>query len=612
VYSDDVIRRVRDSIDIHDLISGHVTLRKAGKNYLGLCPFHAEKTPSFNVSPDKQIFHCFGCGVGGDVFKFLELQEGLSFPEAVRKLADRAGIPLPESRPRGETRKTEDERRALLGAVADADAYFRRELEGPAGSAARGYLAKRGVSEAVVREFGLGYARSEWDGLLRHLRQIGHSPPLLEKAGLVVRRSEGEGYYDRFRGRIIFPIRDGNGSTIAFGGRVMDDSLPKYLNSPETPLYSKSNVLFCLDKAKDAARKNDHFIIVEGYLDAISCHQHGVRNAVATLGTALTDGHLRLLRRFTKKLKLIFDPDPAGVKAALRSFDLLAGSGMSVKVVSLPDGDDPDTFLARKGHDAFAACLKEAMPLMDFVLAQVLKDGQGATIAEKAERAGELLGFIGRLPSGIEREHYLKKTADALDVSEAVLRQELVQQRSPETGPRERAAAGTPPALRARRPRAEEMLVHLMLRSDAIARSLAVRLAPQDFTDPLLRRAVERIFAVLGAGGSLDIRSLAVEGDDDLNRLMSQYAVLEADYADAGQPGDLEKACADCVERVRQQGSAKKMKTLLAEIRDAESRGDRERLRLLQQQLVAMRQGAGREQQGGPEDRTPGEDEKRW
>jgi len=321
--------------------------------------------------------------VGGDVFKFLELQEGLNFPDALRKLADRAGISLPESRPRGESRKTDDERKTLLGVVADADAYFRLELEGQAGSAARAYLAKRGVSDSIIREFGLGYARPEWDGLLRHLRQKGHAPPLLEKAGLVVRRSEGEGHYDRFRGRIIFPIRDGNGNTIAFGGRVMDDSLPKYLNSPETPLYSKSNVLFCLDKAKEAARKHDHFIIVEGYLDAIACHQHGVRNAVATLGTALTEGHLRLLRRFTKKLKLIFDPDPAGVKAALRSFDLLAGSGMSVKVVSLPGGDDPDTFLTKKGYDAFAACLRESLPLMDFVLAQVLKDGQGATIAER-------------------------------------------------------------------------------------------------------------------------------------------------------------------------------------------------------------------------------------
>jgi len=262
-------------------------------------------------------------------------------------------------------------------------------------------------------------------------------------------------------------------------------------------------------------------------------------------------------------------------------------------VVSLPGGDDPDTFLTKKGYEAFAACLKEALPLMDFVLAQVLKDGRGATITEKVERAGEMLGFISRLPSGIERDHYLRKTAEALDVDEAVLRQEMAQQRTAAAGPRERTASGA--VLQEKRPRAEEILIHLMLRSDAVARSLAVRIAPEDFTDPLFRRAAERIFAVLGAGGSLDVRSLAVEGDDELNRLISHYAVLETDYAEAGTNGDLEKACADCVERVKQQGSTKRMKTLLAAIQAAESRGDREQLRLLQQQLVTMRQGAGRE-----------------
>ncbi|MDH4162273.1 MAG: DNA primase, partial [Nitrospirota bacterium] len=334
MYTDDVIGRVRDSVDIQDLISGYVTLKRTGKNWTGLCPFHNEKTPSFSVNPDKQIFHCFGCGVGGDAFKFLELQEGLNFPEAVKKLADRAGITLPENRPRAENKQHDEERKKLLAVMAEAGAYFRRELEGPAGSAARAYLAKRGVSDAIVAEFGIGWSRPEWDGLLRHLKQKGHSAQVLEKAGLVVKRSEGEGHYDRFRGRIIFPIRDISGNVIAFGGRVMDDSLPKYLNSPETPLYSKSNVLFCLDQAKEHGRKLKYFIIVEGYLDAIACHQYGAKNAVATLGTALTDGHLRLLKRFAPNLVLIFDPDPAGIKAALRGFDLLAGSGMKVNVVT--------------------------------------------------------------------------------------------------------------------------------------------------------------------------------------------------------------------------------------------------------------------------------------
>jgi DNA primase len=584
---------VRDSVDIYDIVSGYVSLKKAGKNWLGLCPFHSEKTPSFNVNPAKQIFHCFGCGVGGDAFKFLELQEGLNFPEAVKQLANRAGIALPENRPRADEKKSDDERKALLKIIAEAADYFRRELEGPVGSAARAYLAKRGLTETVIRDFSLGYARPEWDGLLKHLRQKGHPPTLLEKAGLIVKRSEGEGHYDRFRGRIIFPIRDISGQVIAFGGRVMDDSLPKYLNSPETPLYSKSNVLYCLDQAKEPARKQGYFIIVEGYLDAIACHQYGAKNAVATLGTALTDGHLRLMRRFAQKLMLIFDPDPAGVKATLRGFELFAGSGMKVNVVSLPDGDDPDTFLKKNGYEAFASCLKGSVKFMDFVLGQVVKDGAAVSIDEKVDREAEMLGFIARLPSGIERDHYLKKTAEALNVDEATLRQDMTKQRTAHAGPRERTAAGTPPH-KGQRPRAEEMLIHLMLRDETIARSLSEQITPEDFTDPLYRRAAERIFSVMKSGGELHPRSLAVPGDDELGRLISHYSVLEIAYSDQtgtdqNQKVSLEKTCADCVDRIRQHGSAKRMKSLLAAIHEAESRGDRERLRSLQEELVQIR-----------------------
>ncbi len=585
MYTDDVIRRVRDSIDIQELVSGYVTLRRAGKNWQGLCPFHNEKTPSFSVNPDKQIFHCFGCGVGGDVFKFLELQKGLNFPEAVRELAERAGIALPESRPGKDHKKDQDERKTLFVVLADAAAYFGKELDAPGGGAARAYLAKRGVSEAIIRDFGIGWSRPDWEGLLRELKQKGHGQALLEKAGLVIRRSEGEGCYDRFRGRIIFPIRDIDGKTVAFGGRVMDDSLPKYLNSPETPLYSKSNILFCMDKAKEAARKNDHFIIVEGYLDAIACHQFGVRNAVATLGTALTDGHLRMMRRFTKNLKLIFDPDPAGVKAALRSFDLLAGSGMSVKVVLLPGGDDPDTFLQKKGFDAFVASLKASVPLMDFILGQVVKDGEKADIDEKDRLAAEMLGYIGRLPSEIERSHYLKKTAEALEVNESDLRKELIKRGSAPQRAGEKAMPDAAGLRTGHRPRAEEMLLHLMLRDEAVARDLAGRIGAEDFTDPLFRRAAERIFGAVAQGGGLDTRSLAVEGDEELNRLLSHYAVLEADTSDPA------KTCTDCIERIRQQGSSRRMKTLLADIQAAERRGDQEQLRRLQEQLLVMRRG---------------------
>ncbi len=579
MFSDDIISRVRDSVDIVDLVAGYVSLKKTGKNHVGLCPFHAEKTPSFSVNPDKQIFHCFGCGVGGDVFKFLELQEGMNFPDAVRNLAGMSGISLPENSPRKD-KKNEDERAALLKVVAQAADYFRTELEGPAGHAARAYLDKRGVSETIIEDQGLGFARPEWDGLLRHLKQRDYAPGLMEKAGLIVKRSEGEGYYDRFRGRIIFPIRDLSGNVIAFGGRVMDDSLPKYLNSPETPLYSKSNVLYCLDRAKEPGRRQGYFIIVEGYLDALACHQYGVKNAVATLGTALTDGHLRLLRRFAQNLVLIFDPDPAGVKATLRGLDLFITSGMKVNVVSLPDGDDPDTFLNKKGYEEFATCLRKSVKFMDFVLDQAVKGGPVTSIDEKVTKAGEMLGIITRLPSGIERDYYLKKTAEALDLNEALLRQEMPKDpKRPQTVPSQ--GRGISMMLN-RRPKAEETLLHLMIRDEGIAKSLEEQIRPQDFTDPLFRRAAERIFEVMKGKNTLDYHALLREGDEELNALFSHYAVLEMVYEDP------QKHCRDCMELLKQQDPEKQMKQIVKALKEAEEQGNTEeykRLLEMQQQL---------------------------
>ena len=580
MFSEDIISRVRDSVDIVDLVSGYVSLKKTGKNHTGLCPFHAEKTPSFSVNPDKQIFHCFGCGAGGDVFKFIELQEGLNFPDAVRALAGRAGISLPtDSRSRGQDKKSEDERKVLLEIVADAVEYFRKELEWPAGSAARAYLQKRGVTDAIVQDFALGYVKPEWDGLLRHLKQKGYAFGQMEKAGLIVKRSEGEGYYDRFRGRIIFPIRDIAGKVIAFGGRVMDDSLPKYLNSSETPLYSKSNTLYCLDMAKEFGRRQGYFIIVEGYLDAIACHQYGVRNAVATLGTALTEGHLRLMRRFSDKLVLIFDPDPAGVKASLRGFDLFMTSGMKVNVVSLPDGDDPDTFLQKHGHDAFAACLRKSVKFMDFVLEQVLKSGSLASIDDKVQKAEEMLGFIAKIPSGIERDHYIKKTAEALDLNETVLRQEIPTHTRRAASASGGAKGFVPVPAWGHRPKAEEILIHLMLKDEEIARSLKEQIQPQDFTDPLFQRVVQRIFDALEKTGRLDMGTLIQDGDEELNSLISHYSVLEMNYHDP------HKHCQDCVDIIKQQNHAKRMKALITAIKNAEVLGDNAELaRLIEEQ----------------------------
>lgn len=588
MFTDEVIQSVKDRNDIVEIVSGYVSLRKAGRNYIGLCPFHSEKTPSFTVSADKQIYYCFGCGKGGDVFSFIEAQEGITFPEAVKRLAERAGIDLPARSAVRADRKGDDERRQLLSVNAEAASYFARELESTSGSAAREYLKNRGLTEAIIKEFGIGYSRPEWDGLLRYLGHRGFSTDLIEKAGLIVKRNGGSGHYDRFRGRIMFPIRDISGNVIAFGGRVMDSSLPKYMNSPETPLYSKSNTLYGLDRAKEAARRAGYFIIVEGYLDAIACHQYGATNTVATLGTALTEGHLRLLKRFAPKVVMIFDSDPAGVRATLKGFELFVGSGLKVNVASLPEGEDPDSFLKTHGYEAFAARLTNSVRLMDFVLAQVVGSGKALPIEQKVERAREMLALVSRMPSGIERDYYIKKTAEALDVAEPVLRQEAAQLSKSghpsSKGRTPRPAAGKPGGPQMR-PKAEEILIHLMLKDEAMAHRLKEEISPEEFTDPIFRKAASLIFSALESGGGLDAGSLARAGDEETGRIISALAVREMEYQDPI------KTCTDCIGRLKRQALAGRMKELVARIREAESRGDQEELRRLleeQKRLARM------------------------
>ena len=421
---------------------------------------------------------------------------------------------------------------------------------------------------------------------IKSLAKQGFSQGDLASAGLIIARDNGSGFYDRFRARVMFTITDLRKRVVGFGGRVLGEGTPKYLNSPETPLYSKSNVLYCLDKAKEPARKQKYFIIVEGYLDAIACHQYGAQNAVATLGTALTEGHLRLMRRFAQNLVLIFDPDPAGVKAAMRGLDLFVSSGMKVNVVSLPDNDDPDTFLKKNGYEAFASCLRKSEKFMDFVLGQVVKGGQTASIDEKVEKAREMLGFIARLQSGIERDHYLKRTAEALDLDEGILRQEMPRQvKGMAHLPTEGKA---PEGHRGHRPRAEETLIHLMLKDAEIALSLKDQMKPEDFTDPLFQRAAKLIFSALDDHGRFDVGALVRDGDAELKNLISHYSVLEMVYDDQA------KSCRDCVDLIKQKDPEKKMKFLLKAIDEAAAKEDWVEYRRLLEEQNQLGRRAGR------------------
>lgn len=386
-----VIDEIRASVDLVDLIGRYVTLKRAGQNWKGLCPFHAERTPSFMVNPGKGIFHCFGCGVGGDAFGFLMRQDRLSFPEAVRTLAEMVGIRLPEE----PGRRDESGRYELFRVMDLAARFYSDTLWGRTGAQARSYLEARGIEAEVARRFGLGYAPEGWENLLAAMRAEGVEVGLLDTVGLVVAREAGRGHYDRFRGRLMFPIRDVQGRVVAFGGRALGPEEPKYLNSPETPLYVKGRLLYGLDLARPAFRERQRALLVEGYVDCLMAHQFGFTETVATLGTALTAEQLALLRRYCQEVVTFFDADTAGQRAAERAAELLESSPeggawainrtgslgaeapFRVRVALLPAGHDPDTFLRHHGAEALRTCIESARSLLGYALDRIIAEAEG-------------------------------------------------------------------------------------------------------------------------------------------------------------------------------------------------------------------------------------------
>jgi DNA primase len=391
-YSAPVLDEIRAGVDIVDLVGRFVNLKKAGVNWKGLCPFHAEKTPSFTVNPKKGIFHCFGCGVGGDAFGFLMRQDKLTFPEAVRALARQANVALPEERSAGDSGREE-----LIRAMDLAARFYAEALARPIGARARTYLEGRGIDPDIARRFLVGYAPEGWDNLRDFLRGEGIAEEALLTAGLVIKRENGTGVYDRFRGRLMFAIRDLQGRVVAFGGRAFGDEQPKYLNSPETPLYTKGNLLYAADVARESIRGKNRALIVEGYVDCLMAHQHGFTETVAALGTAFTPAQLGLLHRYCDEVVTFFDADAAGQKAAERAEQLLepttggaawavnrsgdftAPGAFRVKVALLPAGHDPDTFLRAEGAAAFSERIDQARSLLAYALDRVIADPDGAS-----------------------------------------------------------------------------------------------------------------------------------------------------------------------------------------------------------------------------------------
>ncbi|MDI3534411.1 MAG: primase [Thermosediminibacterales bacterium] len=424
-FSEDLLSEIRDKNDIVTVVSEYVSLKKSGKNYIGLCPFHSEKTPSFTVNPDKQMFYCFGCGVGGNVYTFIMQKEHMSFPEAVRFLAERAGIILPEEKEDPEYLEKLRLKKKFYEINRIAARYFYNCLvNSDQGVRALNYLKSRGISITTIKSFGIGYSLPDWEDLICYLKAKGYKETTLEKAGLAIKRKNGEEFYDRFRGRIMFPIFDIQNNIIGFGGRVLDDSKPKYLNSPETEVYNKRKNLYGLNFVKKHL-VDDRILIVEGYMDVISLHQYGIKQAVASLGTSLTSEQAKLLRRYVKNVVVAYDADTAGISATLRGMDILKNAGLNVKVVMLPKGSDPDEYIRRFGKEAFLEKVDKAYSLIDFKIKHLENQFDLKNLQGRVNFLNRVVPIISEIDNEIEKDAYIKKLSQKLNITEESIRLEL-------------------------------------------------------------------------------------------------------------------------------------------------------------------------------------------
>ncbi len=485
--------KVKQQADIVRVVGEYVQLKKAGQNFRGLCPFHSEKTPSFNVHPVRQIYHCFGCGQGGDVFKFVMEMEKCPFPDAIRIVAEKCGIAIPRQKDRSpEERKENQQRTVLVEMHREAQTFFVKQLQGTLeGKAARAYLEDRGLDAGAIAHFGIGYAPSGGDALLRHLKNK-YSEKLLADSGLIS-RDQGGRLFDRFRRRITFPISNESGKIVAFGARALGDDQPKYLNSPETPIYSKSNVLYHLDRAKDALRRQDFAILVEGYMDVIAAARAGISNVVASCGTSLAEPQIKLLQRFTKRVVVNYDPDTAGQAATERSLSLLVEHDFEVRVLALPPiGDkkaDPDSFIREKGAEEYLKLLKEAPPYVRYLIARARQIDM-TTAEGKLRAVNFLLPYVQKIPNRILRKEWAAEIAAQLRLDEPVLRAALSKAAS-----ERRSEVKIQPELAGRAAKeVERRLIRMLAEDEEIRRELAERLRSEAL---YLCLETEKIFAAL-------------------------------------------------------------------------------------------------------------------
>jgi len=560
--------RVKQQADIVRVVGEYVRLKKTGKDFSGLCPFHQEKTPSFTVSPIKQIFYCFGCGKGGDVFNFVMEMERCEFPDALRLVAEKCGISIPKPKPSSPAERTQSSvRTTLVEMHREAQALFVKQLQGTAeGKLARAYLEDRGMDKATIERFGIGYAPSGGDLLLRHLKGK-YAEKLLAESGLVS-RGEGGRLFDRFRRRITFPIANESGKIVAFGCRALGDDQPKYLNSPETPIYSKSNVLYHLDRAKEALRRSDFAVLVEGYMDAIAVARAGISNVVASCGTSLAEPQIKLLGRFTKRVIVNYDPDNAGQAATERSIAILLEQDFEVRVLALPGKADPDKFIREQGADAYMKLLKESPPYVDYLIARARQ--MDMTTAEGKLRAVNfLLPYVQKIPNRILRSEWATRIAQQLRLDEPVLRAALSK-----AATERRGEVKTRPELagRAAKP-VERRLVRMLAEGEGFRGELAQQLQQGQL---YLGLETEKIFVALIAaslsGQVVQATKIAAALEERDRRLLYEILFEETSEltweeaqscVDALRHRQAEKQLADVQRSIEANPAAPEMRDLL-------------------------------------------------
>lgn len=547
-YSDELIEEVRSKNDIVDVISSYVKLQKKGSSYFGLCPFHNEKSPSFSVSRQKQMYYCFGCGAGGNVFTFLMEYENYSFLEALKYLADRAGVELPRQELSKEARERADTKAILLEINKAAARYFYIQLKERQGERALAYLKGRQLGDDTIRAFGLGYANKYSDDLYRYLKGQGYQDDMIAKAGLIT-VDEKHGAHDKFWNRVMFPIMDANSRVIGFGGRVMGDGKPKYLNSPETMIFDKSRNLYGLNRARSS--RKSYFLLCEGYMDVISLHQAGFTNAVASLGTALTQGHASLIKRYVKEVYLTYDSDEAGTKAALRAIPILREAGISAKVIRMEPYKDPDEFIKNLGKEAFEDRIREARNGFLFGVEVLERDYDLASPEGKTDFLKEVARRLGEFEEDIERNNYIEAVAGQYHVGYEELRKLVVRTavqnglaqpvKRPEKPVKEKKEDGILTS--------QKILLTWMIEEPQVFHQISSYIIPEDFTGEIYRKVAELLYQQYEEGEANPARILDHFTEEEEHR--EAASLFHTRIRELTTPEEREKALKETVVRVK-------------------------------------------------------------